>query len=163
MSLGNTTKALVPVSALFLMLSATPASAEIGNGEYAVGFHSGFSSAGIAARIGIDDDWDAEGVLGIFGTLNYYGARGLYTLQDDDEWYTYAFGTVGIWTWESVLIDESVFGFGGGAGVEWDWRSLNSDLPPVTWYGELGLAVASFDSYSFSSFSIGTGFRWHFE
>jgi hypothetical protein len=49
-----------------------------------------------------------------------YGAVGVHEKNDDEE--------------DGLAI------FGGiGAGVEWDWREANSDLPPVSWSLELGL------------------------
>lgn len=153
--------ALTAATVSLSLLTAT-ANAEIGNGEYALGFQNGFSTAGVAARVGINDEISAEVILGFFGALSHYGVRGLYTLQDEGDWSTYAFGSTGIWTWDSSYYSETAFGVGAGAGVEWDWRSFNSSLPPITWNIELGLGLVSFDRYNFGAFSFGTGARYHF-
>ncbi len=151
------------VAAVVLSLSAVSANAEIGNGEYAIGFQSGLASYGLVGRVGITDEISAEAVLGFFGVLSHYGVRGLYTLKDEDYWNAYAFGTAGFLTWDGLFKDESSVVFGGGVGIEYDWQAFNEDLPPISWNLELGLGVApGFDDYSFSAFGIGAGLRYKF-
>ena len=161
------TRSLVGKSAAaaVLLMSAMNANAEIGNGEYAVGWQSGFATFGIAGRVGINDKISAEGILGLFGALSNYGVRGLYTFQEKEYWGSYAFGSVGIWSWNSDIYgidDETAFGFGAGVGIEYDWRAFGYQLPPVSWNLELGLGLVNFENYDFNAFSIGAGARYKF-
>ena len=43
------------IAAALLLMSTYNANAEIGNGEYAVGWQTGFASMGIAGRVGINE------------------------------------------------------------------------------------------------------------
>ncbi len=141
------------------------AETQVGNGEYSLGFQSSFSSAGFAGRVGLNDKLSAEAFLGLFGMLTHFGARGLYAFKEEAKWSAYGFGTVGVWMWDSGstwVSDESAIGFGGGAGIEWNWQTLDPELPPVSWNVELGLGTANFDRYDFSNVSLGAGFRYHF-
>jgi len=45
--------------------------------------------------------------------------------------------------------------FGGGAGVDWDWRGLDRGLPPICWNLQLGLSAEN-------GFSIGAGVHYVF-
>lgn len=158
--------ALIVTAAVASMFSMNAnAATQVGNGKYSLGFQTGFASAGIAARVGLNEQASVEAVLGLFGTLTHIGARVLYTFKDETQWQAYGFGAVGLWMWDSGspwVSDESAVGLGGGVGVEWDWRTLDPELPPMTWNVELGLGSAKFDNYDFSTTSLGVGFRYHF-
>lgn len=45
--------------------------------------------------------------------------------------------------------------FGAAAGVDWDWRSLDSGLPPISWNLQLGFAVDA-------GFGVGVGIHYSF-
>lgn len=45
--------------------------------------------------------------------------------------------------------------FGGAVGADWDWRSLDSGLPPISWNLQLGLNVES-------GFGVGVGIHYVF-
>jgi len=157
------------IAFIFLTCFAYNANAEddfkLGNGKYALGFHSGFATFGVAGRVGITDKISAEALLGFTGILSHYGVRGLYTLKQEKMWKAYGFAGAGLWMWDSgfsSLDSETVLGVSGGAGIEYDWRSMGKELPPITWHLELGLGIVNFDNYNFSSFGMGAGGMYHF-
>ncbi len=153
------------VVAAALAVPAMSANAEIGNSKYAIGFQTGFATYGVVARMALSDKVSAEGVLGLFGPLSHYGARGLYLLKKETYWDAYAFGSAGAWTWKSDLVgidDETVFGFGAGGGIEYDWRAFNENLPPISWSMEIGFGMIDLDNYDFGGFTFGAGGRYKF-
>ncbi len=63
-------------------------------------------------------------------------------------------GAVGVYENNGAKKDGlGVFG-GIGAGVEWDWREVRDDLPPLSWSLELGL--------NHTSISLGFGVHYTF-
>lgn len=146
---------------------STPVTAATsGNAEkYAVGLQSSFMSGGLSAKMKINDKMSGQAVLGALGTLTSFSGRVLYEVKSDNYWDMYGFGTVGVWVWDGgpYFESETAVGFGGGAGIEWDWRAIAPDLPPLYWSLEAGLGVVNFDNYTgFSTFSLGGGVHYRF-
>ncbi len=132
--------------------------------KFAVGFQSGFASGGLSAKMRFNEKFTGQALLGFFGSLTHYGARGLYNLKTDEFWEFYGFAQAGIWTWDGSFLRDSqtVFGFGGGAGFEYDIRGFDENFPPVFISSEVGLAFVDFDYYSFSTFGFGLGAHYRF-
>ena len=161
----------IPLAAVAALALSAPAAAldlgaplADGEGRLAAGLQSSFSSGGLSLKYRVSERITAQGTLGFFGSVSNYGARGLYEFSRGDFFGAYGFAGVGVWRYDGgrFFASESVFGFSGGAGVEYDLRGLAPTLPPVFVSGELGLGVASFDNYDFSSFGLGLGLHYRF-
>ena len=135
-----------------------------GQGRLAAGLQTSFVSGGLSLKYRVTEKVTAQGTLGVLGSLTNYGVRGLYHFTEEDFWSAYGFGGVGLWRYDGgrFFRSESVFGVNGGAGVEYDLRGLAPTLPAVFVSGELGLGVANFDNYSFSSVGLGFGLHYRF-
>jgi hypothetical protein len=148
---------------LSLLLLSTSQAAD-SDSKYAAGFQSTGYSYGLSGKMEISDEITAQGIIGLFGDLSSYSVRGLYNLKSDTHWDAYAYGSAGMWSYDSSFddFDENVFVFGSGVGIEYDWRAFAPELPPVYWNLELGLNVGSFDYYDFSALSFGVGAHYRF-
>lgn len=131
-----------------------------GEEKYAIGAQSGFTSYGISMKYRHTDIVTVQGTLGLFGDVQNYGVRGLYTFKDEGLYSLYGFGGLGLWTWDSgvsSIDDETVIGFNAGAGVEYEV------VPKILVSAELGLGVVNFDNYGgFSSLGLGLGAHYRF-
>ncbi len=132
--------------------------------RFGVGFQSTFPAYGLSGMMDVNDEISVQAIVGFFGALNTFAGRGLYKFQDEDFWHLYGFGMVGVWTYSIGSFSETVPGFGLGAGISYDWRAFNEDLPPIYWNLELGLGFVNFDevNYNFSTFLFGVGVHYRF-
>jgi hypothetical protein len=132
--------------------------------KYGVGFQSAFPAYGLSGMMDINEDISVQAIVGFFGSLKTFAARGLYNFQREDYWNLYGFGMLGVWNYSIGSVSETVPGFGLGAGISYDWRAFNADLPPLFWNLELGLGIVNFDevNYNFSTFMFGAGVHYRF-
>lgn len=128
-------------------------------GDIGIGFQASWPTGGLSAKKELNEKWTAQGVLGLFGTFNHYGVRGLYTLKRKPKFKTYAFGGVGMYSYDYTLDTETVFGASGGVGLEYD-LSKNLDGLPLTVGAELGLGLVSFDHYNYGALSFGSSIHY---
>jgi len=141
--------------------------------KWGAGFQGSFPAYGLSGMMDINETTSVQVILGFFGSLNTYAGRGLYRFKKEDEWEVYGYGMIGIWSYEGVRLrtafavenyTETVMGFGAGAGIEYDWRALNPDLPPLFWNIELGIGIVDFNKvdYNFNTLLIGAGVHYRF-
>ena len=156
-------KALVTVAMLALSTQAT--ATDFSNKNIYAGFQSSWPSHGLSAKMDFTDKITGQAVIGFLGALNNYSVRGIYKFKKEQFYNMYGYGSLGLWTWDSdhhLYDDESVVGVGGGAGFEYDLRGLDSTFIPLFVNAELGLNIASFDHYNFSSLGVGVGLHYKF-
>lgn len=136
----------------------------ISDTKYGVGFQGTFPASGISGMIDLTDAITAQAIIGFYGNLKTYAGRGLYRFRKENFWNLYGYGMVGAWSYSLVGESETVPGFGAGAGIEYDWRGWNPELPSISWNLELGLGVVNFDkvNYNFSTLLIGAGVHYRF-
>jgi hypothetical protein len=142
---------------------------EVQTFKYGVGFQGTFPASGLSGMMNITDDIAIQAIAGFFGTLRTFSGRGLYKFQQEDYWDLYGYGMLGAWSYRGWTVGnsrttETVLGFGAGAGIQYDWRAFNPDLPPIAWNLELGIGIVDFNevNYSFSTFMIGAGVHYRF-
>lgn len=134
------------------------------------GFYAGIQSSsyayGLSGKMDFTDKITGQAIIGFLGTINSYTARGLYKFKQDRFYDVYAFGALGLLTWDGhhSLRDrsESVISFGAGGGVEYDLRGLDSNFIPLFVNVELQATMASFDYYDFGYMALGLGFHYKF-
>ncbi len=156
-------KALAVVAILGTASQVT--AADFSDKNLYAGFQSSWPSHGLSLKMDFSDKITGQAVVGFLGELNNYAVRGLYKFKKEQFYNMYGFGSLGLWTWDSDFVgwdDESVIGLGGGAGIEYDIRGLDRTLPPLFVNAELGLNIASFDHYNFSSVGLGVGLHYKF-
>ena len=146
-----------------LGLTTQASAADFSNKNLYAGFQSSWPSHGLSVKMDFTDKVTGQAVIGFLGDLNNYSVRGLYKFKKDKFYDMYGYGSLGLWTWDSsIYASESVVGVGGGAGFEYDLRGLDSSFIPLFVSAELGLNIASFDHYNFSSVGIGVGLHYKF-
>ena len=112
----------------------------------------------------VTDEITVQAIIGFFGNLKTYAGRALYKFQKEEYWDLYGYGMVGAWNYSFSTESETVLGLGLGAGIQYDWRTFNSELPPIFFNLELGLGFVDFKDidYNFSTFMIGAGVHYRF-
>ena len=140
--------------------------------KYGVGFQATFPAYGLSGMYHLNDEASVQGMFGIFGDLKTYSGRYLYRFSHDKAWNMYGYGSVGFFTYTSLVLDgfvlkektETVPGFGAGAGVEYSWQAFNPNLPPLWSNLELGFGSVNFNevNFNFSTFSLGAGIHYYF-
>ena len=141
--------------------------------KYGVGFQGSFPAYGISGMMDVNETISVQAILGFFGSLNTYAGRGLYRFKKERDWEIYGYGMIGIWSYDGVGVrtgfalenyTETAVGFGAGAGLEYDWRALSPDLPPLFWNVELGIGIVNFNkvNYDFNTLLIGLGVHYRF-
>jgi len=155
---------LVTVTITLTLITNLYAGNSGGKSKYYLGFQNGYESWGLSGKMDLSEKASVQGIIGVAGALTNFSGKGLYKFKSDQYWDFYGYGQAGIWMWDGggYFSDETIFGFGGGAGIEWDWRVLSPDLPPIYWNLELGLGFINFDNYNFSSINIGLGVHYRF-
>lgn len=166
-------KVFLAISVLALIMTSSVFSQEKDETEFGVGVQFAFPAYGISGVIDLADNFAAQGIIGAFGDLKTYAGRGIYRFQTETYWNTYGYGMVGAWSYPWTKIDENynlvekneiTLGYGAGVGVEYNWQSLSSNLPPIWWNLEIGVGSVQFDeaNYDFSTFMFGTGAHFRF-
>lgn len=156
-------------------ISTAPTDTTVGmqGGKFGVGFASSWPAYGISGTYQVNPAVTAEAVIGLLGTVSNFGGRLWYRFNRNHNYDLYAYGAASIYRYGYYSYDlglnrrresESVLGLGGGAGFEYGLRSLMNDqtMPPVFFNVELGIALASFEYYNFSSFVWGGGIHYRF-
>lgn len=132
---------------------------------FSIGLQSSWPAYGVSGKMDLSPSTQVQVVLGALGNVTTVSGRAyrFFDRQPKVSWY--GFGTLGLWRWSDVFYSESAVGFGGGAGVELDWREIldSPDFPRLASTVDLGLTMASFDTYeNWSLLSFGVGFHYHF-
>lgn len=142
-------------------------------GRYGVGFASSWPAYGLSGTLQVSEKMTAEAVLGFLGTISNFGGRLWYRFNRSPKYDFYGFGAASLYRYRYTTYDsrfeirratENVLGIGGGAGLEIGLQSFFEDeeLPPIFFNWEIGLSVASFEYYDFSSFIFGGGIHYRF-
>ncbi len=131
--------------------------------RYGVGFQSTWPAWGISGMIDLNETLSAQAILGFFGNFNTVSGRGLYRFRQEDYWDLYGYGMIGYWRYNTRFITaENRLGVGAGAGIQYDWRTFDPNLPPIFWNLELGVSFVNFDAYNFNMITFGTGVHYRF-
>jgi len=128
-------------------------------------FYAGFESYGLSGKYDVTDKITAQGIVGAWGynDLTVMTGRGLYKFKEKEHYNLYGYGAISSWSWSDAYYDETVLGFGGGVGIEYDIRDIDPKFIPLYLSGDIGFQVASFDHYSgFSGLGLGIGVHYKF-
>lgn len=133
-------------------------------GRFGLGVTSSWPAYGLSGTLQFSETLTAEALLGFFGTISNFGGRVWYRFKRDLDYDLYGYGAASLYRYDYVIDTESVLGLGGGAGIEAGLQRLldDSDFPPIFINAEVGLAIASFEYYNFSTFIFGAGIHYRF-
>jgi len=165
--------------AALLGLAPSPAHAQEGaqasrqerSSRFGIGVQSSWPAYGLSGIYDPNDQITGQAVLGALGTVTTISGRLLYHFKRLEKYNWYGFGTVGLWRHSYRLAgisdSESAVAFGGGAGIELDWRRIiesgGSSFPPLYSTIDIGLtATTGFDHYSWSALTWGVGLHYRF-
>jgi len=153
-------KKAISITALSLALVSV-ASAE--DGKLSVGGQSSWLSHGASVKYDFTDKITGQAIAGLFGTLTNFSARGLYDFYEKPNFTLYGYGSIGVWKWSNAYYDESIMGYGAGAGIEYDIRKLDPTFPPLFLTAEAGATVVNFDHYTgYNTLTTGVGVHYKF-
>jgi len=132
-----------------------------------IGFQSAFPAYGASVIYNAPSGASVQGILGAFADLKMYAGRVRYRFQPNGNVHPYAFGTLGLWSYDGYRAGtysvekttESVFGVGGGAGIEYFFAGM----PSLGFNAEIGFGSAKFKDidYNFSAIGVGVGLHYY--
>jgi hypothetical protein len=160
---------LAPTAAL--AQDEAQASQQERSSRFGIGVQSSWPAYGLSGIYDANDRMTAQLVLGALGSVTTISGRLLYHFKRMEKYNWYGFGTAGLWrhSYRFAGIDDSetAVAFGGGAGIELDWRRIiesgGGDFPPLYSTIDIGLtATSGFDHYSWSALTWGVGLHYRF-
>jgi hypothetical protein len=120
---------------------------------------------GLSGKYDVTDKISAQAIVGLWGYSGLTSVTGRvnYKFKEQNFYNIYAYGSLSSWSWSNSLHSETVFGFGVGAGVEYDIRGIDRNFIPLFISADLGVQVASFDYYNnFAGLGLGIGVHYKF-
>jgi hypothetical protein len=129
-----------------------------------IGFQGGLPG-GLSAKKDLNDQVSAQVILDFFGgwgSVTGIGGRVNYDFQQNGSMDVFAYGGAALYTIDFGIHKESVIGFSGGAGVEWDLQE-GIDIPiPLHLSIDAGIAGINFPNYgtALGGFFIGLGLHY---
>jgi hypothetical protein len=128
-----------------------------------IGFQYGFMSFGVSARMDFTENHSAQAIVGLLGPLKSYSGKYMYCFNESGYNFVikpYLFAQAGMIKYSMFNINETIFAYGGGAGIEWHIPFITEHLR-VNW--ELGYGKADLSNYNFNSIIFGAGLHYYFE
>jgi len=120
---------------------------------------------GLSGKYDVTNKITAQGIVGLWGYSGLTSITGRlnYKFKEKNHYNLYGYGSLTSWSWSNSYYDETVFGFGIGAGAEYDIRGIDRSFIPLFVSADIGLQVASFDHYGgFGGLGIGLGVHYKF-
>lgn len=138
-------------------------------GKFGVGTASSWPAYGLSGTYHFNEKVTGQAVLGFFGSVSSFTARGWYRFNQREGYDLYGYGSAGLYR-HNYLSDffvdetETTLGIGAGVGIDVSLGHLFNadDFPPIFANSELGLTYANFDFYNFSVLSFGFGLHYRF-
>ena len=128
-------------------------------------WYAGLEWYGLSAKYDINNKLTAQGIVGLWGYsgLTSVTGRALYKFKQAKFYDFYGYGSLTMWSWSDAYYDETVFGFGAGAGGEYDIRGIDRSFIPLFISLDIGIQVASFRYYGgFGGLGLGLGIHYKF-
>jgi hypothetical protein len=129
-----------------------------------VGFQSSWPAYGLSGMYDLNPTVSGQAVVGFLGGWTTVSGRGLFRFSQRPYFDPYGYGMVGMWRYDSGFADASAVSFGGGGGIDIDFRRFAPDLPPLYFNMELGLSVVNLDlaGYTGAWMAFGAGLHYRF-
>ena len=144
---------------LSLIIIGNLAQAQTQKGNYRIGVQSSTlfkGTAGVSMIYDRNVDSSIQGILSLGSRTLILEGRILYRFHQKKNWNVYGFGSVGLYN----TFDSPGFIGGTGLGVEYDIKSLNPALPPVSVNADLGLMVMDNLNSFYNILRIGFHYRF---
>jgi len=120
---------------------------------------------GLSGKYDLTNKITAQGIVGLWGYSGLTSITGRlnYKFKEQNHYNLYGYGSLTSWSWSDSYYNETVFGFGIGAGGEYDIRGIDRNFIPLFISADIGLQVASFEHYGgFGGLGIGLGIHYKF-
>lgn len=140
-------------------LLATNVSAKSGDA------YLGLQWYGLSGKYDITNKVTAQAIVGMWGYAGLTSITGRvnYKFQEGRFHNFYGYGSLTSWSWNDSYYDETVIGFGVGAGGEYDIRGIDRGFIPLFISADIGLQYASFRYYGgFGGLGLGLGLHYKF-
>jgi hypothetical protein len=161
--------AALTVIALSTVGSPSEALAQDGESDspFGIGFQSSWPSYGVSGLYDMSERITLQAIVGALGTVTNFGGRALYRFQLEDKYDLYGFGAAGALRYSVAGFSENAIGFGGGGGVELDWRRIftpeDDSFPPLFSTIDIGFMANTFETYgNYSALSMGGSIHYRF-
>ena len=132
--------------------------------RFGVGFGGSIIAWGLSGTMDMTSKITLQGTLGALGTFTAFGGSVWYRFNQNDAYDLFAFGGASHIGFSLGGSTQSTQGFGGGAGIEWDWGDLfnSEDFPPIFSNGTIGFYTYGQDFAGLSAFWVGGGAHYRF-
>jgi len=133
--------------------------------ELEFGFQASLPSYGLSLKANLNETHSAQVIYGALGIVSTLSGRYIYSFNETNDRFPlvpFVYAQVGSWTYDLAAADinESVFGYGFGAGIEFSLGDWISDRLSTTI--ELGYGKVDLESYDFKATSFGFGIHYKF-
>jgi len=157
---------VIAIAGVAAAFAPTQLTAQESDNKFGIGIQSSWPSYGLSGIYDMSDRITLQAVVGALGTVTNLSGRMNYRFDIREKYNFYGYGTAGLWSYDYTIDRENVVGFGGGAGIELDWRKIispeDNSFPPLYSSFDLGFVLANFDYYNFSGFVMGGGLHYRF-
>ena len=140
--------------------------------KFGFGIQANFPAGGLSAKAELTEQHTAQAVVGVFGPFSSYFGRYSYNFPEKQSaiqvaYKPYLYGQAGYYVYdlenyfgfETGLEKETSFGFGVGAGLEWNYVPFSENLK---FNIEVGYSKVDFEYYEFKSIAFGAGIHYYF-
>ena len=137
---------------------------DVNSQNAALGIQYTFPSYGISGKYHLNDHHCVQAIFGALGVVSNYSGRYNYIFEEQGrrEIKPFLYAQAGIWryNYDILSIDESVIGYGAGAGLQFNWMDFISERISTTL--EIGYGNVNLMYYDFSFTSFGFGIHYNF-
>lgn len=132
--------------------------------KYGVGLSGSILSYGVSGIADLTPKVSVQASIGALGAFTALGGTAWYRFNQHDSYDLFGFAGASYVGLDTGLGSSSAIGFGGGAGIEWDWGELFNaeDFPPLFGNATIGLYRYSEDLANLSFFYGGGGLYYRF-
>lgn len=139
--------------AVLLVMAASNANATTKDGfKWGLGLAGGVGVGGLSGTMDTDGPISYQAIVDLQPGA---AAKLRYAFQREKRYDLYVNGFAG---WKDGWGSSGLWA-GGGVGVDWDWRSLSPDLPPISWALEIDAATNADGNFGLD---INLGIHWNF-
>ena len=129
-----------------------------------LGFQASIPSYGISLKADLTETHTVQVIYGAFGILTNFSGRYRYNFSENENSLNvvpFIYAQAGSWSYDfdALNISESIFGYGIGAGIEFNALSFISDKFRTT--VELGYSKIDLTYYDFKATTFGFGIHYN--
>jgi len=120
-------------------------------------------SSGLSGKVVFDNTHAGEIIFGVLGTVNNLSGKYSYYINRENKLDKYIYLQAGNWKYNSIGMDESVFGYAIGVGIDFSLTSFYWWPKNLKTSIELGLNKVNLNYYDYPSINFGVGLHYYLD